>query len=325
MMGQLLYLKNHEIDREKWDKCIEESPQGVIYALSWYLDFCDSEWEAVVEIKDEQYLTVMPIQLKKKYNFTFIHQDLYTFVLGVFSVKEGFSRKDFWQCVNTAFSKFRYIAKYRFNTDNNCFFLESEFQTKSLTHHLAIDKPYEELKKEYSKDRVKNLKRSQKKEQRVIASKDYTSLIEMFGTYTLPRISNLLFLPETDLKLFELADQLGFSELYLVVDNLGNKLAGGIFLKFKDRITVIYGSTTDKGKKYSSRTLLMDYVINKYANSIYTILDFTGGNHPGVAHFKKGFGAKELVINEVQISKFPKLINEANAVRRKFIRKYLVR
>jgi len=103
-MGTLVYLRNTEIDRQKWDECINEAPQGVIFALSWYLDFCESEWEAVVEMEGGRYITVMPFQLRRKYGFKYVHQDPYSFVLGVFSVKKfqqaGFfavRKRSFWK------------------------------------------------------------------------------------------------------------------------------------------------------------------------------------------------------------------------------------
>lgn len=322
-MGALVYLKNAEIDREKWDECIYDAPQGVIFALSWYLDFCESEWEAVVEIEDGRYLTVMPVQLRTKYMFTFIHKDLYSSVLGVFSIKKDFGRDDFLQCIDKAFERYRYIAKYRFNPDNNCFFLDSEIQTKYLKYHLALNKPYEVIKKEYSKERRRNLRKSQEVEQFVHPSKDYAAIVEMFGKYTLPKVPNIKYQPEVTLQLFELADRLGYAESYFVCEKSGDKLAGGVFFKFKDRITAMFGSTTSKGKKYNSRTMLMDYVFQLYANSQYNVLDFGGGNDPGVAHFKRGLGAKPFMVNEVQISKFPQWVNSINSVRRKLIKSYL--
>ena len=43
------YLQHGEINKEKWDDCINLSPRGLVYALSWYLDAVHPGWEALVE------------------------------------------------------------------------------------------------------------------------------------------------------------------------------------------------------------------------------------------------------------------------------------
>jgi len=202
--------------------------------------------------------------------------------------------------------------------------LDTEIQTKNLTHHLDLDRSYQDIKKGYSNERRRNLRKSHRVDQFVELSKDYFAMVEMFGKYTLSKVPNLDYQPQMILQLFEFIDKLGYSELYLVRDESGDQLAGGVFFKFKNRITVIFGSTSKNGKKYNSRTMLMDYIIRQYANSNYKVLDFAGGNDPGVAHFKRGFGARAFIINEVQISRFPKFVNSINALRRKLIRKYLI-
>ena len=43
------YLHHSEIDKKKWDACIKESFNGMVYASSWYLDIVGFEWEALIE------------------------------------------------------------------------------------------------------------------------------------------------------------------------------------------------------------------------------------------------------------------------------------
>ena len=37
-----------QIDHIKWDKCISESSNGIVYAYAWYLDIVCEDWEAIV-------------------------------------------------------------------------------------------------------------------------------------------------------------------------------------------------------------------------------------------------------------------------------------
>ena len=55
-------LKHNEIDKPRWDECIQNSPNGLIYAYSWYLDFISPKWEAMVR---GDYEFIMPLTCKK--------------------------------------------------------------------------------------------------------------------------------------------------------------------------------------------------------------------------------------------------------------------
>src|SRR3990172_7490113 len=78
----ITYLKHSEIDKPKWDKCIQNSSNGLIYAYSWYLDFVSPNWQALVR-GDYEY--VMPLTCKKKYGINYLHQPFFAQQLGVFS------------------------------------------------------------------------------------------------------------------------------------------------------------------------------------------------------------------------------------------------
>jgi hypothetical protein len=45
---KILRLKHTEIDKQRWDKAIENSSFPSIYALSWYLDVVSPNWQALV-------------------------------------------------------------------------------------------------------------------------------------------------------------------------------------------------------------------------------------------------------------------------------------
>ena len=43
------FLKHGDIDRKKWDHCVMNSRQGLVYSLSWYLDLVAPGWTGLVE------------------------------------------------------------------------------------------------------------------------------------------------------------------------------------------------------------------------------------------------------------------------------------
>ena len=78
------YFKHKEIDKEKWDTCIDNASNSLIYAFSWYLDIVSPNWEALIA---GDYHLVMPLPAKRKYGINYLFQPKYTQQLGVFGVE----------------------------------------------------------------------------------------------------------------------------------------------------------------------------------------------------------------------------------------------
>jgi hypothetical protein len=81
------YLTNNQIDKNRWDECIGQAVNGLVYAWSWYLDIVHPGWEALVEIECDKYLSVMPITSKRKMLVNYVCQPFFVQQLGVFSVR----------------------------------------------------------------------------------------------------------------------------------------------------------------------------------------------------------------------------------------------
>ena len=84
-MQEIKYISYAEIDKQKWDSCIQHAVNGLIYAYSWYLDAMAENWDALV-LGD--YETVMPLTWNKKYGVHYLYQPYFCASLGIFSRKE---------------------------------------------------------------------------------------------------------------------------------------------------------------------------------------------------------------------------------------------
>ena len=47
-MKELKFIENINLNREKWDRCVERSINKKIYVLSWYLDIVCDNWDALI-------------------------------------------------------------------------------------------------------------------------------------------------------------------------------------------------------------------------------------------------------------------------------------
>src|SRR5678810_1090309 len=75
------YLSHHEIDKTKWDRCIKEADNGLIYGYSFYLDHMAGQWDGLV-LND--YEAVMPLTWNKKYGIHYLYQPFLCAQLGLF-------------------------------------------------------------------------------------------------------------------------------------------------------------------------------------------------------------------------------------------------
>src|SRR5262245_52449819 len=82
MPSNLQYLHRSEVDTIKWDQCINEAHNGLMYACSFFLDHMAGNWDALV-LGD--YEAVMPLPWRKKFGIYYLYQPFVTASLGVFS------------------------------------------------------------------------------------------------------------------------------------------------------------------------------------------------------------------------------------------------
>src|SRR4029078_29310 len=101
--NQIKYLQNKEIDKAKWDACITNAPNVLIYGYSFYLDAMARHWDALV-LGD--YEAVMPLTWNKKYGVYYLYQPPFAAALGVFGKQVTASLlSDFLKVIP---SKFKY-------------------------------------------------------------------------------------------------------------------------------------------------------------------------------------------------------------------------
>ena len=76
------YLRHTQIDKPRWDQCIRESVNSMVYGYSWYLDLVSPGWDALME---DDYTSVFPLTHKRKYSVRYLAQPFFTQQLGLFT------------------------------------------------------------------------------------------------------------------------------------------------------------------------------------------------------------------------------------------------
>ncbi|SDL96509.1 Acetyltransferase (GNAT) domain-containing protein [Catalinimonas alkaloidigena] len=302
------YLKNREIDRAAWDRCVQQSPQRIVYAHSWYLDQCERAWAGVVDEQGGEYVTVMPVQFRRKWGLPYLYQDPFAKELGIFSTLASLAPAYVQQIIACAFRPFRYGVRYAFNTHNTAV-LPDLRTTMCATHHLSLAPSYETLWQGYSSKRKPCVRKAQASGQVLTASSDLEPLLRLFKQFTAPKIAGLASY-QYDLLwgLYRALSERGLTELWYALQG-EETTAGALFFRYQHQLIYFWGASSERGRAEHSMSLLLDHVIRTYAGrraggEAYR-LDFEGSDVPGIAAFYRSFGAVRQPFAEVRFSRLP--------------------
>lgn len=285
-------LQYNEIDKAAWDVCVEASDQRQVYALSWYLDVVSPGWQAVVEQEGEVYTCVMPLPVRRKYGILYLQQPLFCQQLGIYSRQElrPEQAKAFLALVQ---QHFKYASGYAFCTGNSAPLqrIKQEELQPVYTLYLDLNKPYEQLWKGYNRDRKYNLNKARREKLRITHSHDIEPLIRLFRQNIAHKVYGGVDEAAYDTlrQLYTACVEKGIAELLYTLSEDGSITAGALFLYYGGYIIYIFNAADSSGRKSNGRTLLLDDLIQRNANTPQT-LDFESPMIESIAGFYESFG-----------------------------------
>ncbi len=276
------YIRKHEIDIVKWNDCIDQASNGLVYAYSWYLDQMAGDWDAVIL---EDYSIVFPLPYRKKYGIYYVYQPAFTAQLGIFGndITPGIV-ESFFKAIP---SKFRLI-EMNLNTQN---ILEPS-ETVILRQNFILDlsRSFTELENSF-RDNIK--RNSRKAEQYGLVFSNKVSIEEVIGL-SKQHMGALTNLTDKDYdnckKLVSSLEEKGMSAIYGVRNNNQQLLASAVFFFSHKRAYYILVGNHPNGKTLGASHFLLSSFINKYSGKDL-ILDFEGSDIKSLAFFYSSFGA----------------------------------
>lgn len=293
------YLQYEHIDKEKWDECIEQSFNGVIYAYSWFLDVVCEEWEALVE---GDYERVFPINFRKKAGINIIFQPFFTQQLGLFSRSE-LSPEIVNRFLEAIPEKYR-VIDLNLNIHNKPDLADFEYQSQ-VNHELDLIGDYSELRKNYNSNTRRNLTRAEAEGMSVVKGIKPDEVITLFREN---RGKNISVLKEGNyLKLKRLIYTCiykGIGQVYGVYTRDNALCAGAVFIESHKKAVFIFSGLSAEGRERRAMFLLIDSFIRDNSNKHLT-LDFDGSNDESLARFYKGFGSTRIDFMRISRNTLP--------------------
>jgi hypothetical protein len=283
-MPRIRFLDRKDIDTDRWDQCVRDSPHSDIYALSGYLDIMARHWSGLVQ---DDYSAVLPIPWNRKYFLSYVYTPRFTSPLPLCGdpstmlpladflsqIPRRFILWDLDISKPQASEKIPYPHHHRTNyllplgRDYDNLFSAFRPGYRNLIRQAHRDGFRAERNGAYAQ-LICNT--SQKKDIEGVKHEDYDRF-QRLCDWLAPR------------------DML---ETWETVGPDGQCCAGAVFAKTARKIYYLLAWNNDQGRSASASHLLMNEVIRSHANSRYT-LDFEGSDHPGIAHFMQGFGAEK--------------------------------
>jgi hypothetical protein len=293
--SQIQYLSHQQIDKTKWDKCIAEAPNGLIYAYSFYLDAMSRHWDALVF---NDYEAVMPLTWNKKYGIHYLYQPAFTAQLGVFGKTLEYPLINSF--INSIPAKFK-LAEIFLNSGN---VLEHRDEFNLRTNYvLSLNKHYEDLVVAYRENHQRNIKKAFQSGYKVKKDIAVEDIIRINKEQV-----NAGRLPEEDYqrfeKLFYLLKQNQQAETYAIVNEQNTIMASCVFFYSHNRAYYILVGNTPDGKTIGASHALIDAFIKDNAGKNLT-LDFEGSDIRNLAFFYQGFGARRDPYPFLKINKLP--------------------
>ena len=296
------FLEHKDIDKKKWDDCIDRSLNHSISAYSWYLDLLFENWSALIL---DDYEAVFPLPLRSKYKIHYLLQPLFIRCMGIYSKKNLTD-----ELVNNFFdaipSNIKLIDIY---LKENIPFNRSDFKiSKRIVQLLDLSPSYEVVRQSYHRSVDKNLRKAEKNGLHLIdtvvpelIAKQYQhnigAQVEKLSTkhfHTIEKLMNAA-----------VKNKCGIT---LGVVNKENKIiASAFFMRSKKVIYFSFGSADPEGKSSGAMYLMVDEIIKRHSEQC-ELFDFEGSDVEGIANFNKNFGAKDCVYLQVKKNTLPGIV-----------------
>lgn len=288
----ITYLTHEQIDKTLWDHCIAQAPNGLVYAWSWYLDIAHPGWDALVEVMDGNYLTVMPITHKRKYMVNYLCQPFFVQQLGVFSTVPVTTETT--QAFLKAIPEQYRLVEIRLNERNP---IETSWKGVELhaNHLLDLNRSYNSLSFEYHNNTQRNLRKSLKYDLQLVEAVPIDKIITLFRKdrgAMVKHWGNAEYARLECLTAAAIASSNAFVYGIKTSDN-DDIICGALFMISHHRITFLFSGNSKVGKEIQAMSFLIDKVIQKYSGQPL-VLDFEGSDDEDLARFYHGFGGKSI-------------------------------
>ncbi|HLY68551.1 MAG TPA: hypothetical protein VKR53_02410 [Puia sp.] len=296
-VNHIRYVPQNEIDKSKWEACINKARNGLIYAYPQYLDCLSGHWDALV-LND--YDAVMPLTWNKKYGFHYLYQPAFTASLGVFGndLNEALVA-DFIHAIPKKFRLIEIALNH-----GNIFGVPAALTTLRNNYTLSLNKDYETLYASYNENIRRNIKKAKQYGCTVKKNIPVADVIEL-SKPLLRRQTNVTLADYDHFdRLFGFLRQQNKAITYGIYAGTNELIASCVYFFSHHRAYYILVGNHPNGKTLGASHYLIDRFIYDHAGQ-NLLLDFEGSDMRNLAFFYSSFGAQLEVYPFLAINRLP--------------------
>lgn len=295
----LKHIKHGEIDRDKWDHCIDNAPNCRVYAYTWHLDRTAEVWDALVW---GDYEFVMPLPYRVKLGIKYLYQPIYSQQLGIFPTHNSEIASAFY---NFIIANYRYCDMQINSESTQVTTADTVTFVPRKNYLLPLNKQYNSITSSFSKNTKRNIAKAKKQNLSLVDGIQLEEYLKFKSANLRNSINKKDLLKLKSLIAF--GHNKGFGKIYGVYSSINELCAAVYFCRWKNRVIYFNAASSVEGKKQYAMHYLMNQFIESNAGK-NLILDFEGSMIPGVARFYDGFGATAEHYFQVNFNRLPLLV-----------------
>jgi hypothetical protein len=294
-------LNRRDIKSQTWNAFIAANSSDLVYFYSWYLDpLCDS-WSAIIIEEKDEWVAVMPLQLKKKYLIHYSLQPLFCKYLGVLFKKEiksndSLQKKILNSLIDTIPGFIQYF-NYYFHPDFNYFL---PYYWKGYTVLPRYSYKLHAGKINFSTRITNHIKKSHKNNLKCLSTESPSAII----TLALQRKLLDQASARTFEKLWRSLRENESGMLLVVTDNFKNVHSAAAFAFTGETAYMILSVIAPQYKKLGGNALLITEALKLFNSKGITTFYFEGSMLENVETYITGFQAEKVLYFNITKSKF---------------------
>lgn len=283
---KIKYLCHSKIDFERWDRCVADASNSLIYAESWYLDIVCRRWGGLV---GGDYEAVMPLPISRHYGIPYFVQPPLCQQLGVFAADTESDN------IVDSFVKKIPLLPYRLKLN----YANKVCKQTSLPNYtLDLQQNYSDIYKQFSSNTIRNVAKArsvgieiEQYGKNINSQIDQSIAVEAFLKFYYESVLSYCP-PDRDVVKLLITEGFvrGAVDLYFARSS-ARVIAALAVLKSRQRLIYLLPVSDAEGRRLSAMFVLVDEIIKRNQNRP-VVLDFEGSSIDGVARFYAGFGAK---------------------------------
>ncbi len=304
---KISYVPQANIDKQKWNNCIDTAGNGLIYAYSFYLDAMSKNWDALIMSQglpsENVYEAVMPLTWNKKYGIYYLYQPAFTASLGVFG--NNLSANIVESFLQNIPIKFKYWDIYL--NQGNLFTYAAFSSYERSNYVLSLKNNYEKTFSGFSQNHIRNIKKAEKNNCTVKKNIPVKTIIALCKNQSKKNAYHKSDDYSRFSKLYSTLNNQNKANNYAVYSKTDQLLSCAIFLYSHNKAYYILAANdTDVKKTGASHFLINNFIKDHAASGL--LLDFEGSNITGIANFYKMFGAIEEKYPGIKMNKLPAIL-----------------